>query len=912
VNSDLLLAALLATTAQTPETPTAQPQATAAPEAAADAPAAGGASAEAQAEEPAGDGLEEEGEEIVVTGQRQRGAVDTEIPPIDQLNGREIRALGASNLTELLQALAPQTQSGRGRGDGGPVTLLNGRRISGFREIRDIPPEAIQRVDILPEEVALRYGYRADQRVVNIVLRRRFRAVTAEVEGGLATEGGRPAHELDLNVLRISGEGRWSVDVDYEKQGELRESERDIIEEGPPRDPAVPSISPFRSLVAGSEQLRMTGVVNRPIGDISATINAGLDITSRENFLGLPSLSLLVPDDNRFSRADEDETLFRYAPAAGPLRRLSDTRNAEAGLALNGELGQWRWSLTSNFSRNVSETRTQTGLDATPLQARLLANDPGFDPFGALGPQLLVARASDTGRSVNRTGNAEAVISGALLKLPAGEVRTTFRFGADTRNFSSRTFRSGIVTLRELGRDRASGQASLDIPIASRRRDFLGAIGNLSVNFNAEVEELSDFGTLTTLGGGLNWSPIDQLSFIASFTEEDGAPSIQQLGDPVLLTPNNPVFDFVRGETVEVTLLEGGNPDLLSDSRRVVKLGANLRPIKDTDLTLNVDYTDTRVRNPISGFPAATAEIEAAFPERFLRDDTGQLLRVDVRPVNFARSNRRELRSGINFSKPIGPQGRQGGPGGPGGGRPGGGQAGQAGQPAQGAQPGQPGQGAQPGQPGQPGQVQGGQAQGRQGAGQGPRGPGGGGFGRGGGGGRFGGFGPGGGGRGGRLQLGLFHTWRFEDSVLIREGVPELDFLGGSAAGGRGGRPQHELQAQAGLFKNGFGAFVSGNWVEGTFVRGGPTGTGATRSDLFFSDHTTVNLRMFANLGQQQSLVRAVPFLRGSRVSLNIDNVFNERLRVRDENGTTPISYQPAFVDPLGRTVRVSFRKLFF
>ena len=62
--------------------------------------------------------------------------------------------------------------------------LLNGQRISGFRELRDIPTEAIQRVEILPEEVALKYGYRADQKVVNIVLRQRFRSTVAQIGAG--------------------------------------------------------------------------------------------------------------------------------------------------------------------------------------------------------------------------------------------------------------------------------------------------------------------------------------------------------------------------------------------------------------------------------------------------------------------------------------------------------------------------------------------------------------------------------------------------------------------------------------------------------------------------------------------------------------------------------------------------------
>ena len=66
----------------------------------------------------------------------------------------EIQSYGVSTVTELLDELAPQTRSDRGRGGESPVVLLNGRRISGFNEIRDIPVEAILRVDILPEEVS--------------------------------------------------------------------------------------------------------------------------------------------------------------------------------------------------------------------------------------------------------------------------------------------------------------------------------------------------------------------------------------------------------------------------------------------------------------------------------------------------------------------------------------------------------------------------------------------------------------------------------------------------------------------------------------------------------------------------------------------------------------------------------------
>src|SRR5215207_824002 len=87
---------------------------------------------------------EEEGQEIVVQGQRPRGSVVGDIPPEKVLTSRDIRATGATSISELLDSVASQIGSARGRGAGRPILLLNGQRISGFREMRDLPPEAIE------------------------------------------------------------------------------------------------------------------------------------------------------------------------------------------------------------------------------------------------------------------------------------------------------------------------------------------------------------------------------------------------------------------------------------------------------------------------------------------------------------------------------------------------------------------------------------------------------------------------------------------------------------------------------------------------------------------------------------------------------------------------------------------------
>ena len=158
-----------------PAVPTAQTPAQPAPK-----PAEKPAAAPPAAQKPVTpEDLDTEVEAVTITASgKPYGAVLGDIPPEETFSAADVRSFGVSSMEDLLTELAPQTTSGLG---GDPVTLLNGRRISGQGEIRDIPTEAIQRVEILPEEVALKYGYSADQKVVNIVLRQRFRAQTIDL-----------------------------------------------------------------------------------------------------------------------------------------------------------------------------------------------------------------------------------------------------------------------------------------------------------------------------------------------------------------------------------------------------------------------------------------------------------------------------------------------------------------------------------------------------------------------------------------------------------------------------------------------------------------------------------------------------------------------------------------------------------
>ncbi|HEX8262920.1 MAG TPA: TonB-dependent receptor, partial [Allosphingosinicella sp.] len=124
-------------------------------------------------------------------------------------------------------------------------------------------------------------------------------------------------------------------------------------------------------------------------------------------------------------------------------------------------------------------------------------------------------------------------------------------------------------------------------------------------------------------------------------------------------------------------------------------------------------------------------------------------------------------------------------------------------------------------------------------------------------------------------------------------------------------RPRHELEFQATAFKRGLGARVKVNWQSGTTVSGLPAGLAGSSEDLIFSDHATVTINLFANLADHFGGETAPGWLKRTRVSLGINNLFNRRPEVRDEAGSIPLSYQPAFLDPLGRSLSFSLRKIF-
>ena len=801
--------------------------------------------------------------EILVIGSRLVGQVEAAQPPLVTLNEADIATYGASSLTELIAALSPQTESGRGRGGGHPVILMNGQRIGSFREMRDFPPEAIRRMEVLPEEVALRYGYPPNQRVINFILKESFASRTIDGEYNIPTRGGFATSEAKVSLLTIKGPSRLNLNVYVEDTSGLTEGERGLIA---PRGTALPVAGDpdpafFRSLIGESRDVGVngswsTGLGERGLGG-SLSVNAAFARNDSLSLAGLDTLVLTAPVGTSALRSLGD-----------PLERVSRTDRLEGGAALNKRLGGWQATLTLDGGHVVTTTLTDRRADTAALVAAAAAGTlPIAGPLPALAPA-----GFDRARIATDSATSLLTLAGRAFQLPAGEVATTFKAGfAYTRIASNDTRRTGGPA--KFTRGDASAGLNIALPIASRRENVLAGIGDVTLNFSAGLNHLSDFGTLTDWSAGLTWSPFEKLSLQASYLVNEAVPSLGDLGNPSIVSFNVPVYDFARGENVLVSVTSGGNSALKSEKQRDIKLSAQWELPFASRASLVAEYFSNRSNDVTAAFPLLTPAIEAAFPGRALREAAGRLIAIDRRPVTFAETGSSRLRYGLNISGTIGkaPPGRGEGDGamtdrqGRGGGAPGGGRGGRGG------------------------------GMGRGGGGMGPMAR------------MMGGGGPGGPGGQGRWNLSLFHTVRFSDQVRVAAGGPVLDLLGGDALTG-GGVPRHALELEGGAYRKGFGLRFNGNWRAPTRLRAsGAPGT----SELRFGSVFRLDVRLFSDLGNQKALTDISPFFKGMRVALQVDNIFDSRQKVTDASGSTPFSYLPDYLDPRGRIIGIDLRKTF-
>ena len=817
-------------------------------------------------------------QDIIVTGQLFR---DTQ--PEYQLDQQAIESYGVSSVGDLLDEVQNELDD-----DQEPLILVNGERVSDVNEIGSFPVEALRAVQVLPRGSGVRVGGTTGQRVINLTLTRKLRSATVTAAPKIATEGDWHGARGEGLLTYIQGSTRGNLAFRVRDESSLLESDRRIVQPdlltpyalsgnvvgfpdttaeidpllsaaagqtvfvAPVPNSGSPTLADFAS-AANSENVTDIGrfrtlwpsIRNYEFnGSFSTRLtpwltgNANLKVTRgvSRSLRGLPSALFVLPATNASSPFSNDVGLAFYGQDPLHSRSVSDT--ADARITLNGRFGKWVSTLnvTHSDSKNVFTSERQTSFGTIIL-------DDSINPFA---DELSDLIGITTDRSSSRTVNSLAQLSftGPLLDLPAGPLQTTIEGRLNWyRLHSSSTFTP--LANRTFDRNEQSVRGAIDVPLTSRTNGVLPQVGDLDATAEFARVHYSDAGSLNRYAFGLNWQPLDPLRLRAAIEGTDNPPSIQLLGNPATETPEVRVFDPLTGETVDVTQITGGNPALKPEKTTIRRVSALLQLVPKLNLQLNAEYTDTNSRNFISYLPPASLAVMLAFPERYIRDSSGELTTVDLRPVNFDSHREKRLRWGLSIRTKVG----------------GGTLLTGSASPSPESESGEgAAQSSSPGGRGKPATY---------------------------------------------LQLTANHTVVFSDRLVIRPGLDNVDLLGGGALGIGGGRVRHQIDGTAAITSGGIGARLGLTWRGASTL---DTSIGGVSDTLHFSPLAVFNLRLFADA--RRFLPRS-DWAKGLRFSLDMVNLTNQRQRVRDSFGNTPLQYQPAYRDPLGRTIEFEIRKVF-
>jgi hypothetical protein len=701
--------------------------------------------------------------EVTVTGSR-----DSDTRPIMQISPEDLQSYATGSVQELLDALGPRIQTSMSNAP--PVILINGR-LAGQTELQNLPPEAIARVDVLPEKAALRHGFPDDRRVIDLVLREHFRAFIAEASDSQSTEGGSQTGSGDVSRIHIEHDTQTTVRADYKESDRLLESERDI-------DTADSSA---RTLEPALHETKLAATLARDLFGVRPTFEASVDAKSTDSLQGLAATD-----------SGEEQ-----------LRQRTSTTTAHFAGRLNGMAGEFNWTAAAAYDRTDMSTRGATGVDA----------DAG----------LSFLDANSTLDSVA----VDSTVGGPFLQLPAGQAFVSANLYSRLQDFDTDTELTDTPAAdSHLSRTTTRLRLYTNFPLTSRSAQVLPTLGDLAARFNFSVEDISNFGALTSSGFGMTWRPGKLVIFNADFSTRRTAPTVQNLLDPTVVTPGVQMFDFVTDETAYVTTITGGDPDLRNAETQGTTVGLYVGPFEDR-YTFIATYRRQRILDGIGSLPPASEAVELAFPERFVRDSDGNLVEIDTRPLNLALAEKDSVHWGFNLNPLTGPQ--------------------------------------SPKAPPSP-----------------------------------------------RLLISVFDTWYLRDTLLVRQGLPELDLLNGAPTSIMGSsvastQPRHAVNLRTVFTYRGMGVLFNAAWHSATEVDGGST---ATASTLHFSALSTLDLRLFTNL-QEVPFTMQHSWAKGLRVYLGATNLLNTHQKVRDATGATPVGFEAGYVDPLGRVVSLGVRKVF-
>jgi hypothetical protein len=804
--------------------------------------------------------------EIVITAPSFR-----DIVPERELDQDGIESYGVSTIDELLG----EVQAELGDDEEQPLIIVNGHRISDPGEIGALPVEALRSLQVLPRGSAVKAGGKNNQRVISLTLRKTVRSATLTGAEKVATQGDWHGERGEAILTSVHGDTRANLAFRMRNESRLLESARSIIEP----DPRLP-------YALGGNIIGYPGTA----GEIDPLLSAAAgQIVTVVPFPAIanPTLADLVAAANR--PAETDLAAYRT------LRPRSRTYDVNA--TFSTQVAPWL-NATGTLRYNRRTSDSLRGLAST-LFVLSPANpaSPFDNPVGLAlyGPDPLHSLSRSTGGEGNVTLDAEF-----------GRWSANLQAGHKISDFSSTSERaaSSTVTLDDSINPFGGGLASL-IAIRSDRASSHAVDDVLDLTIDGTAARLPAGDLHAVAEGVLNWSRLHSTSSYSTVNPDRDFRRDQQslrgaLDIPLTSRENNFLGQIGNlNAAVEYTRIhfsDAGSLDHHSFALTWEPIPAlRLRgSIDETDAPAPIQTigdptiisTDVRMFDPLTGETVDVTQITGGNPSLLPQTTRVRNLSAQLRllpkynlrlTADYFDTDRRHFLSSLPEAsaavmlafpdrfvrdsngvlttvdlRPVNFDSDR-----------------EkrlrwglslnrkifgASAPAAGAK------------------ISGAAAK------AGPS---------------------------TYFQLTANHTMVFSDEIRIRPGLAPVDLLDGGAIGIGGGRVRHQLDATAAVTSGGVGVRAGLTWRGKSSL---VTRIGSATDTLEFSPLAIVNLRLFA---EAKRLFPNDKWAKGLRLSIDALNLTNDRQKVRDSAGVTPLQYQPAYRDPLGRTIEFEIRKVF-
>ena len=641
-------------------------------------------------------------DEIVVTGTQIRGVAAVGSSPIT-LGEEAIEASGAFSANELLATIPqtglfntlPQGSSGfgaptvrpniRGLGASGSSTtllLLNGQRMAGVGILQTtpdaglIPPNAIERVEVVTGGGSAIYGADAVGGVINFITRDNFDGTEIGARYGVADS--YDTYDLDFAQGLDWATGSAAVSYTYSAHSELLGEDRDyrVFDFTPSGGQDLRSTHCGNVTTGGATTALPDGALRCALdgqlypkeerhslfGSLSQELSSSVEFQATAYYSrretetydappiggGSSGAGVTINNTNPYFDPIGAETShvvrFNYGSAFGPTVSPSEYQSygftPELIASFNNDW-QVRGSLNFAFSNSENHDRNaglNTAAEAAAIAGTTTAT--ALNPYNvaATDPAVLAAiRNYESYAEADQTQlNGRIVADGGLFSWAGGEVRLAIGGELAAQEIEAATS-FGRIGANESpssvsgGRQVASAFGELFVPIvgAGNRLPF---VQSLDLSLAVRYDDYSDFGDTTNPKIGLNWAPIEGLllrgnwgtSFVApSLADTEGAVDtrIQVLGPGNIFSLGTIIFSGdPRISFADIgrpfVLIAGGAPDLKPEESESWELGFDWDvPVVD-GLRFSATYYNIDYTNQIT-VPAALALTDPNFA--FLR-----------------------------------------------------------------------------------------------------------------------------------------------------------------------------------------------------------------------------------------------------------------------------------------------------